>query len=411
MRRVSLFFTCIVALSAACSSSESRTDSSATTPDVPGAPEAPGARGTGGGSGSGETRPDEALGGPYPPLFVGRVDVSDPAGPKLTWPGSRIVARFEGTRVSVKMNEYADHTWMGGAPSYWEVSIDKGEWKPIAMIADNQPHDFELASGLPNGEHTVDLYKRSEMQTGITQFLGFDFHGGKSLPPPPRQQRKIEVMGDSQSSGFGILMTDAPNTDCPGADHSGLYQNFRIAWGGLLGTMFDAEVHGIVYSGKGLMRNVWADDNDTLIDYYPRANPNPALQNSNPPLFDMKSWVPDVIVMAQGAMDWNSTKPVTWEEFQPAYRSFVIDTLRARSADTHIIMAVLGKGGRGATDEIARQIKAERAAAGDHKMHVFVANLYEWTEMLGCNGHGTPAWHQRIANELSVVIRDATGWQ
>jgi len=306
------------------------------------------------------------------------------------------------------MSEYADY-WMEGAPSYWEVSIDDGPWNAVVMISDNAPHDFELAKGLPPGPHTVELYKRSEMQTGVTQFLGFDFHGGRSLPPPAPQERHIEVMGDSQSTGFGIEMTDAPETDCPGADHSGKYQNFRKAWGAILGRRFNAEVHGIAYSGKGVVQNVWPTDTDPLINYYPRTNPNPALQNSSPQLFDLKSWIPDVIVMAQGSMDFNSG--VDYGRFRTAYRDFVMKTLRERSPSTHIIMAVLGKGGREAIPQIGNEIIAERAAAGDNRMHVFVANLYTWQEMLGCNGHGTPAFHERIANELATFIQAKVGWQ
>lgn len=71
-------------------------------------------------------------------------------------------------------------------------------------IPDNQPHDFVLAENLPPGPHEVEIYKRSETQTGITQFLGFAFPGGKTLPPPQRQARKIEVMGDSFATGFGV---------------------------------------------------------------------------------------------------------------------------------------------------------------------------------------------------------------
>ncbi len=308
--------------------------------------------------------------------------------------------------MSVRLKEFAE-PWMDGAPSYWEVSIDHGEWRPIEMIPDDQPHDFVLATDLPPGPHEVELYKRSETQTGITQFLGFDFHGGRSLPPPERKQRKIEVMGDSQATGLGIEMLDAPDLDCPGADHAGRYQNFRKAWGALLGEMFDAEVHAIVYSGKGLIKNLWEADRDALVDYYPRANPNPA-QAYDMQLFDLQSWVPDVIVLTQGSCDFVSG--VDGGAFRTAYRSFVIDTLRARAPNAHIFMSVLGMGGRGYIDEIAREIVEERAAVGDDRMHVVVAEPYTWEEMRACNSHGTPAWHRRIANEIGAEIRKALGW-
>jgi hypothetical protein len=272
------------------------------------------------------------------------------------------------------------------------------------MISDDVPHDYDLASNLPAGVHQVEIYKRSETQTGITQFLGFDYHGGKSQPPPPHQQRKIEVMGDSFATGYGDLNIDSPDTVCPGVNWGGIWENFRLSWGALLGVMFDAEVHGIVYSGKGLLNNVWPTDNDTLLDYYPRADPNPQNADSNPQLFDLKSWIPDVIVMTQGSCDNGSS------EFKAAYRNFVINTLRARGPDTHIFMGIPSAGNRDGVAAAAQEIIAERAAVGDFKMHPLNVKLFTWEEVTACMGHGTPAWHARVANEMAAQIREATGW-
>lgn len=339
-------------------------------------------------------------------LLIGRFDTSDPAGPKASWPGTRILARFDGSDVSVRLSEFAE-PWMDGAPSYWEVSIDRSPWRPLEMIPDHQPHDFELAKGLSDGEHLIELYKRSEAQTGITQFLGFDYHGGRALAPPERQRRHIEVIGDSSASGFGIEMLNAPNHDCPGADHSGRWQNFRKAWGAHLGTIFDAEVHAIVYSGKGVIKNIWPTDHDPLVDYYPRADPDPAIAKVAP-FFDLASWVPDVIVLMQGAVDFSTG--VDEAAFRTAYRDFVVDQLRARSANAHIFMGVLGKAGRDAVPRIAREIIDERARLGDRRLYVLVPALYAWKDMVACNGHGTPDYHGRVAQEMAKQIGPIVGW-
>ena len=84
--------------------------------------------------------------------------------------------------------------------------------------------------------------------------------------------------------------------------------------------------------------------------------------------------------------------------------------LRARGASTHIVMAVLGRGGRESIPRIAQELIDERAPLGDARLHVFVAKEYDWTEMVACNGHGTPAWHQRIATELAATIAAKAGW-
>jgi len=43
-------------------------------------------------------------------------------------------------------------------------------------------------------------------------------------------------------------------------------------------------------------------------------------------------------------------------------------------------------------------------------MHAFLAKLFTWEEVTACNGHGTPAWHQRVAGELAAEIRAKVGW-
>lgn len=345
----------------------------------------------------------EDLGPSGPPQvqLVGRFDTTDPAGPRASWPGSRIVTRFRGTAVSATFREYAAD-WMDGAPSYWEVRVDGGAPKVLAMIADDQPRVFELATGLPPGDHEVELYKRSEMQTGITQFLGFDLHGARALAPPARKARHIEAMADSYGTGYGVERLDAPELKC-GVDHAGQWQNFRKAWPEVLAERFGAETEGTVYSGKGLTRGIWPTDTDGLIDYYDRSNPNPAMAN-NPPLFDLSSWVPDVIVLAQGTVDNGMG------DFRTVYRDFVVNQLRARAPNAHIFLVVPGRVARAKLIATVNSVAEERAAAGDAKVHAVVPGEEQAEEMTGCGYHGSPAYHQRIAKEIGDVVAAKTGW-
>lgn len=397
---------CALAQAIACGSDEPTANTPPNAP--PGgtgenpSPPAPSSDAPATGNPGGPTTPPSA-GGPPQVLLVGRFDNSDPAGPKASWPGSRIVTRFSGTSVSVKLNEYAED-WMDGAPSTWDVSIDRGPPRVLEMIADKQPHVFELATNLPPGEHEVELYKRSEMQTGITQFLGFDFHGGRSLPAPARKKRHIEAMADSYGTGYGIVKLNAPNLICmPGPDHAGKYQNFRLAWPQVLASKFDADLEGTVYSGKGLTRGIWPTDTDGLIDYYNRANPNPAAAH-DPPLFDLKSWVPDAIVLVQGTVD-NGIG-----DFRGVYRDFVVNQLRARSPNAHIFLVVPGRVARQKFIDTVNSVERERIAAGDLKVHAVIPGEEQAEEMTGCGFHGSPAYHQRIANEIGAVMSAKMGW-
>ncbi len=358
---------------------------------------------TGDPPGSPNTPPPGLPGGPPQVQLIGRFETTDPAGPKASWPGSRIVTRFSGTSVSVTLREYVED-WMDGAPSYWEVLIDGVATQVLGMIPDHQPHVFELAKDLPPGEHAVELYKRSEMQTGVTQFLGFDLHGGAPLPPPPRAPRHIEAMADSYGTGYGVVTLNAPDLKCePGPDHAGRHQDFKQAWPSLLAARFGAEIEGTVYSGKGLTRGIWPTDTDGLVEYYNRANPNPA-QAYNPPLFDLKSWVPDAILLAQGTVDNGIS------DFRTVYRDFVVNQLRARAPNAHIFLIVPGRVAREKFIDVVNSVSKERAAAGDLKVHAVIPAEEKAEEMTGCGYHGSPVYHQRVANEIGAVMAEKMGW-
>lgn len=359
---------------------------------------------SGGSNGSGGPPIEEEQGvdGPAQVQLIGRFDQTDPAAPRASWPGSRIVTRFIGTTISATFDEYAAD-WMDGAPSYWDVAIDDAPPSLVlAMIADGQPHTFELAANLPLGPHKVELYKRSETQTGVTKFLGFDLHGGRALKPPPRLARHIEAMADSYGAGYGVEWLDAPNESC-GIDHAGKWQNFHKAWPNLLGLRFGAEVEGTIYSGKGLERGVWATDDDGLIEYYNRANPNPEIAHA-PPLFDLKSWVPDAIILVQGTVDAGMAN------FRTVYRDFVVNQLRARAPNAHIFLVVPGRIQREKMTTTILSVEKERHDAGDLAVHSVIPTQEEPSEMTGCGHHGSPAYHQRVADEIGAVMAATMGW-
>ena len=303
------------------------------------------------------------------------------------------------------------------------MSIDDVIVKKLVMTQGTLT--YALATGLSMGPHKVELFKRSETQNGITQFMGFDFHGGDLLPPPLRSARRIEIIGDSSSTGYGVETTGAPFNDCPGPDSAAKHQNFRKAWPNVVAQMVGAEVHGIVYSGKGLTRNVFRPDTDTIALFYPRANPNPNLQG-NPPLFDLTSWTPDAIVLMLGANDFSdgvgspNPGPATAGQFLTGYRTFVTTTLRAQYPNAHIILSISpsvvdGQPGNGALtrtniESAINTVSAERVGLGDNKVYTFVPAVSPQDELDGCGGHGNTKYHDRIATELAKVLKTKLGW-
>lgn len=398
-------------LMVSCSREAGQNGSTTTPPgeDAPGTPAPSPAPGE-----PAPSAPQPAAEDPGPPAvrFVGRFDDRDPAGPKCGWPGCRIVASFEGTAVTVHLDEEPGPD----GPSEWDVAID-GEWKP-KLVMQLGPHDYDVATGLAPGKHRVELYKRTESQTGVTRFFGFDFHGGTLLPPPPRASRLIEIVGDSDVAGYGYEGREADG-DCGGQAWLARYQNFRAAWGARLADKLGADLEGTVFSGKGFVYNAWRPDLDTIDVLYPRANPEDPTST-----FDLGRLVPDAVVVAIGGNDYNLGQPTddgppSLDGFTAKVRAF---TAKLRSAYPKagiflMVYAALsddyppGRLRRTNVRTAYQTVASERNASGDARVWLVEPTQYTDGELIACSGHGGPAYHERIASWLATQMGARLGWK
>ena len=119
---------------------------------------------------------------------------------RFSFSGSRLVTRFAGTTLSVRLDE--------AGPQFYSVRVDGTEQPALETAAGVRT--YVLARGLPAGEHDVVLTRRTEALLGVSQFLAFE--GAPLVATPAPYQRAIEIVGDSISAGFGVL-GDSP--DCP----------------------------------------------------------------------------------------------------------------------------------------------------------------------------------------------------
>lgn len=304
---------------------------------------------------------------------------------------------------------------MEGGPSEWDVSVD-GVLQP-KIVLDLGARDYVLATNLPAGVHTVELYKRSESQNGYTKFLGYDLGGGVLLAPPAPSARRIEFVGDSGPAGFGIEGV-GQGPDCAGPDWAARWQNFHKSMVARLGEITNADVEGTIYSGKGLAQNIWSTDTGTLPLLYPRSNP---LDPSS--TFDQSAFVPAVIVLMAGGNDFalgqpTDRGPASLEAFTQATSSLVA-MFRARSPKAHVFLALspslsdeqpAGRASRTNTKAGFDTVASDRAAAGDARVYSVAPPVAQASELTGCNGHGNPQYHDRVAQQLAAVIREKTGW-
>jgi lysophospholipase L1-like esterase len=372
-----------------------------------------GGGGGGGGDGGGGGGGDANLGPSGPPAigYIGRFDTRDLAGPKAAWPGSRIVIRFDGTALTVRLDDVLDPSKPG--PSEWDATIDGALQPKFALLAG--PHDYDVAKGLALGVHVVELYKRTESQLGVTQLLSIDYHGGKLLAPPLPSDRRIEIIGDSAATGFGV---DGAGPACPGANDAAKYESFRASWGAKLGGILAADVHGTTYSGKGLVKDIWRPDTQVMPLLVLRANPEDEAS-----LFDLSTWQPHAVVIMIGGNDFDVGLPVddgpaTLQAFTSAYDALV-GTLRASYPQANIFLATsptlsddqpAGRASRTNVRTAIASVVTARNGAGDARVRAVEPPVATPAETTGCDGHGGSAFHDRVAQDLEAPLRAATGW-
>ena len=125
-------------------------------------------------------------------VYTGRISFADSNAPTFTYPGTQIMACFEGT--SLKM-------WAKPMSGYFMAQIDNAEPFKVSF---NAPRDsvVTLATALADGTHTVRLMYAVEGHEFRPVFRGFILDSGRQLAKAPAlPDRKIEFIGNSITSG------------------------------------------------------------------------------------------------------------------------------------------------------------------------------------------------------------------
>lgn len=179
------------------------------------------------------------------PRFAGRFS---PTG-QFAWSGSEITARFKGSGISVTLElPPADPDYDPAKDDRLFTSWVDGKASLVATKAGK--NRYELAKGLdPNAVHEVVLHREFEAAGGLARFHAFEPAAGGELLPPRVRTRRIEIIGDSISCGYGVLGADGA---CPFTYGT---ERHSLSYGALAARTLDAELTSACISGKGLDRN------------------------------------------------------------------------------------------------------------------------------------------------------------
>lgn len=335
--------------------------------------------------------------------YFGRVNDSDPNNIEFAFPGVSIKANFTGTGISAIFIQNGG----GGitTTNYFTVIINNNE--PFTLAIKPSQIVYSLAENLPNGVHTIEIFKRTESSVGKITFQGFYIDNGHSLVEPDILPNiRIEFIGNSITCGYGNESSQNP----PKSGFSSINQNNYMAWGAITARNLNAQYSCIAYSGRGLYQNNTGSKTGTLPLIYDHV-----IADESSVIWDNTRFIPDILVINLGTNDFaaeasSSLFTVDSTEFVNTYIAF-IEKLRGYYPDAVIICALgvmmndyypAGKKHWTRIQSYTTAVVTHFNNIGDELIHYFKMNPQ--LAPYGEDWHPTIKTHKHMATQLTNFI-------
>jgi lysophospholipase L1-like esterase len=257
----------------------------------------------------------------------GRVELLDENKVILVGSAASVSFDFKGKSCSISLQSLADHQ------NYVALELD-GKYIGRIRIEKGEAKSFPIVISQKKKIHHLSVYKASEAANGGILFAGTTAKLVDS--PAPKSKKKIELIGDSITCGFG---NDASDIPCGTGDWFDQH-NAYWAYGPVLSRALDIDYVLSSVSGYGMYRN-W---NDEHIDepIIPDVYENLYLNTDSSKPYDFK-FQPDLVSICLGTNDLSEGDgqkprlPFDEEKFVGNYIEF-IKTVYKHAPNTRIVL-------------------------------------------------------------------------
>lgn len=320
----------------------------------------------------------------------GRVEILDENKVILIGPASSVSFDFKGKSCSILLQSVEDHQ------NYVSLELD-GKYIGRIRIEKGETQSFPIVVTEKKKIHQLSIYKATEATNGGILFVGTTAKLVDS--PAPKSKKKIELIGDSITSGFG---NDDSTIPCGTGDWYDQH-NAYWAYGPILSRALDIDFVLSSVSGYGMYRN-WNDEHleEPII---PDVYENLYLDKDNSKLYDFK-FQPDLVSICLGTNDLSEGDgkkprlPFNEEKFVSNYIEF-IKTVYKHAPNTRIVLlsSPMVSGERNLT--LVNCLKKVIQAFENDKTHKPI-ELFEFQPMTpkGCGYHPNIQDDKVMANQL-----------
>lgn len=322
--------------------------------------------------------------------YSGRVEILDENKVILIGPASSVSFHFKGKFCSILLQSLEDHQ------NYVSLELD-GKYIGRIRIEKGEMQSFPIVVSEKKKTHHLSIYKATEATNGGVLFAGTTAKLIES--PTPKTKKKIELIGDSITSGFG---NDDSTIPCGTGDWYDQH-NAYWAYGPILSRALDIDYVLSSVSGYGMYRN-WNDEHieEPII---PDVYANLYLDKDSSKRYDFK-FQPDLVSICLGTNDLSDGDgkkprlPFNEDKFVSNYIGF-IKTVYKRAPNTRIVVlnSPMVSGDRNVT--LVNCLKKVIQAFENDTTHKPIA-LFEFQTMTpkGCGFHPNIEDDKVMANQL-----------
>jgi hypothetical protein len=326
--------------------------------------------------------------------YTGRIDFTNPLKPKFSYSGVSVRACFEGSSISIILND-------AGTQNYFSVILDHVILDKLQTKAGQ--YTYNIASGLKDTIHEIELFRLTEESFGKTQFCGYVLDQGKTLVEiSDKRGHIIEFIGNSITCGYG-------NEGINGAgSFSAVTENHYMTYAAITSRSLKLRHLAVCKSGIGIYRNYDGPVTGSA-DCMPNLYQRIYLWDAQP-LYQFTE-KPDLICIDLGTNDFSTGKGDS-ALYVSNYLKFIENLqLKNQNAD---ILCLLGPMMSG-TDlvRIRKYLKFIVDASNSKnngKVYFFEMSAQTGSLGIGIDYHPTVAQHLKNAKELIGYISTLKGW-
>lgn len=333
----------------------------------------------------------------------------------LGFSGSSISFTFTGRKAAAAIWSDAE-SWGDELRGRIAVYVNDGE-EPVKRICLDKTEDtYTLYESDREEQVTLRLVKYSEAAFGKCGVRWLEIDTDRLCPPPAAARRKMEIIGDSITCGYGV---EAENE----------LQSFRTAtenparsYSLLTAKAFGADANLVSWSGNGVISGFVEETAERPSDKwlmpevyrYTDISGSEKLfgqEESKWEKWDFSRFEPDVILMNLGTNDSSWCKDIQERrnDFREGYLEF-LEFIRENNPKAHILCMLGTLDGR-LLKELEEAVRLFCETRRDEKVHFLSLPPQNPEDGYGADWHPSALTQKKTAEIVIKEVERITGWE